>query len=82
MFLSVNTLNFYVTICIKNTEVVILDFDVLGTRSHFWNNRKCDRPLIIFVNCYCIFKKTAHYLISVPLNFDYILNLLHNNHKR
>ena len=57
MFLGVNVLNFYVTICDKTPEVVILDCYLLGARSNLRINLEYDSPLIIFVNCDWIFKK-------------------------
>ena len=35
MFLGINMLNLYVSICYDNPEVVMIDRDVIGTRSHF-----------------------------------------------
>ena len=49
----------YVTICNETTEVMILDRDVLRTRSHFWRKRVCNCLLIVFVNFDWIFKNTA-----------------------
>ena len=59
MFLGVNILDLYVTICDKTLEVMILDRDVLRTRSHLQSNQECDHPLILFVNFDCLLENTA-----------------------
>ena len=73
-------LNFYITICDKNPEVLILDSGVLGTRSYLQINREYDRPLIIFVKCDRISKKSAQHLWRISLKFKYEINLLQKDH--
>ena len=74
-------LDLYVTIHEKTPEVMILDCNVLRTRLHLLSNHKCDRPLIIFVDCDWFFEKTVQHLWCVSLNLKYELNLLHKNEK-
>ena len=68
LFLGVNIFNLYVTICDENPEVMILDRDVLHSRSNLQINRECDRPLIVFD---CMFENTAQYLRGVSLKLEY-----------
>ena len=82
MFLVVNMFDLYITICNKTLEVIILDCDVLRTRSYSWRNHECDRPLIVFVNCDYIFFYTTQYRRGVFLKLEYTLNFLHNTYKR
>ena len=69
-------LDLYVTTSDKTTEVMILDPDVLGTRSHLRRNRKYNCSLIIFVNCDWLFENTAQHLLGVSLKLEYKLYLL------
>ena len=50
MFLGVNMFDLYITIHGETPEVMILDCNVLYTRSHLQRNRECNCPLIVFVN--------------------------------
>ena len=70
-------LDLYITIRDKNPEVMILDRNLIRTRLHFWINRERNHPLIIYVNCDWIFKKTAQHRRSVTLKLGYELNFLH-----
>ena len=74
--------DFYVTIRKETPEVMILDHDVLRTRSYLWRNLECDRPLILFVNCDWIFGNTAQYHWGFTLKLEYKVNFLHKTHKR
>ena len=40
MFLGVNMIDFYITICDKTLEMMIFDCDVLVTRLYLWSNCK------------------------------------------
>ena len=75
-------LDLYVTISNKTMEVLILEPDVLGTRSHWQRNRECNCPLIIFVKCDWIFEKTAQHPLGVSLKLQYELDLLHKTDER
>ena len=77
-------LYFYVTIHDENTEVMILDNDVLRTSLHLWENCKRDCYLIVFTKnygCYWFFENSTQYRRSVSLKFEYKLNFLHKTHK-
>ena len=66
-------LYFYISIHNKTLEVMVLDDDVLPTRSHLWGNSECNRSLIVFVNrywCYWIFENATQYRQSVSLKFE------------
>ena len=82
MSLGVNIFDFYITICDKTPEVMILDSNVLLTKSYFWRNRDCNKPLIVFVNCDLVFEKTEQYCRCISLNFEYKLNFLRNTHSK
>ena len=56
---------------------MILDRNVIFTRSNFQSNRECDFPLNIFVNCDWIFENNAQHPQGVSLNLEYELNILH-----
>ena len=73
---------FYVSIRDKTPEVTVLDCGVLRTRSYLQGNHECDYSLIIFVNRYWIFEKTAQYRRGVSLKFEYELNFFCKTHKR
>ena len=76
---------FYITICDKTLEAMLLDSHVLRKRSHLQVNCKCDRSLIVFINhysCYWIIENTTQYHQVISLNFEYKLYFLHNSHKK
>ena len=75
-------LDLYFTIHNKHQELMILDYDVLRTSSRLHSNRKCDCPLIIFVNCDCLFENTSQHCQDVFLKLEYKINLLRETHKR
>ena len=81
MFLCVNMFDLYVPIFSKTSEIMILDRNVLRTRSHFLISCECDCPLIFFVNCDWGFKKTTQYRWGVSLQLEYKLNFFHKTHK-
>ena len=61
---------------------MILDHNVLYMRSYFRINHECDCPLIISVNCDCLFKKTAQHLLGVSLKLKYKINLFPKTDKK
>ena len=85
MFFGVKILYFYVTIRNETLKVMVLDSDVICTRSHLWGNRECDCSLIVLVNRYWnywIYEKTTQHHQVVSLKSEYELNLFHKTHKR
>ena len=82
MFLGVNMLNIYVTICKETLEVVIIDSNLLGKRSHLRSNHNFDHPLIVFVNCNWFLENTAQHLWIISLKFKYKLGILYKTQKR
>ena len=69
LLLCVNIIDYSVTFFNENLEVMIIDYNVLGTKPHLWNNRKCDCPLIIFMHLDWIKKNTSQNPWSVLLKF-------------
>ena len=74
-------LDLYITIYDKTPEVMILDYNVLRTKSHLLRNREFDHSLIIFVDCNFIFENTAQLRQGFSLNIEYELNILYKTHK-
>ena len=70
MFLGVSIFDLYVTIGNESPEVMILNQNNVCTKLHLQRNRQCNHPLIVFVNCDCIFKNTAQYRQVAPLNLE------------
>ena len=75
-------LDLYFTIHDETLEVMILDCNVLLKRSHLRSKQKYDCPFIIFVDCDCIFEKTAQNLQGVSLKLEYELNFFHKTYER
>ena len=70
MFLGFNILYLDVTISNKTMEVMMLDRNVLGMRSHLWSNCEFNRPSIVLMNCDYFFGNTSQHLRSVTLKFE------------
>ena len=72
----------YITICKKTTEVMILDCNMLCTRSYLWSRCECNLPFIIFVNCDFTFENTAQHHWGLSLKIENEINMLHKTYKR